>query len=120
MSVKSRKWVELRDRVLKENDGCCCLCGRSKALHGVVLHVDHIKPRSRFPRLQLSINNLQVLCSDCNLGKSNKDDTDWRKLRENVDIISVDIKVDVVKDSSSTIIIRRKSDELPMRTTRGH
>lgn len=42
------------------------------------IHVDHIKPRSKFPELSLVQSNLQILCADCNLGKSNKDQTDWR------------------------------------------
>ena len=42
------------------------------------LQVDHIKPRSKFPHLALEISNLQVLCRDCNLGKGNRDATDWR------------------------------------------
>ena len=40
--------------------------------------VDHIKPRSRFPGLELDPDNLQILCSDCNMGKSNDDCTDFR------------------------------------------
>ena len=75
---KSEPWRELRFVALKHADGCCALCGRSNRLHGVVLHVDHIKPRSRFPHLSLVASNLQVLCEDCNLGKSNRDTTDWR------------------------------------------
>jgi hypothetical protein len=74
----SRDWREARYAALKKSDGCCMLCGRSKAAHGVVLHVDHIKPRSRYQALELDINNLQVLCDDCNIGKSNRDTTDWR------------------------------------------
>ena len=75
---KSEAWRELRFVVLKRADGCCALCGRSKRMHDVVLHVDHIKPRSRFPHLSLDASNLQVLCEDCNLGKGNRDTTDWR------------------------------------------
>jgi 5-methylcytosine-specific restriction endonuclease McrA len=26
----------------------------------------------------LRLDNLQVLCEPCNLGKSNRDETDWR------------------------------------------
>jgi hypothetical protein len=74
----SREWRDLRFRALKRSNGCCTLCGRSPREHGIVLHVDHIKPRSRFPDLELRLSNLQVLCEDCNLGKSNRDDTDWR------------------------------------------
>lgn len=75
---KSQEWRSIRYKVLRNNDGCCMLCGRSKALHGVVLHVDHIIPYSKRPDLALRYDNLQVLCEDCNLGKSNKDCTDWR------------------------------------------
>ena len=70
-------WREARYQVLAANDGRCELCGHGKH-DGKRLHVDHIKPRSKFPELELRIMNLQVLCEDCNLGKSNKDYTDWR------------------------------------------
>ena len=71
-------WRSLRYDALRRAKGCCQLCGRSKRDHGIVLHVDHIKPRSLHPHLQYEPTNLQVLCEDCNLGKSNTDDTDWR------------------------------------------
>lgn len=74
---ESPAWRVLRYRVLVEHGGRCQCCGRS-AVDGVAIHVDHIKPRSKFPELALEQTNLQVLCEDCNLGKSNKDDTDWR------------------------------------------
>lgn len=74
----SKEWRELRASVL-ERFGCkCMMCGRSAVTHGVVVHVDHIKPRSTHPNLELDIENLQVLCEDCNIGKSNKYTTDWR------------------------------------------
>lgn len=71
------EWRAVRYEALRINGGKCQCCGRGRA-HGVVLHVDHIKPRSKFPHLELDLSNLQVLCEDCNLGKSNKDATDWR------------------------------------------
>lgn len=74
----SRDWQACRFDALKKSNGCCTLCGRSPREHGVVLHVDHIKPRSKAPHLQLCRDNLQVLCKDCNMGKGNRDDTDWR------------------------------------------
>ena len=73
----SNKWQRLRYQVLLESDGRCKLCGRSTREHGVIMHVDHIKPRSRFPNLSMVKSNLQVLCEDCNRGKANHDTIDW-------------------------------------------
>ena len=70
-------WRVVRYEALKRANGRCILCGRS-AKDGVKLHVDHIKPASLFPELYFDINNLQVLCEDCNLGKSDTDSIDWR------------------------------------------
>lgn len=75
---KSEEWLELRVRVLEKYECKCMMCGRSPKLHGVIIHVDHIKPRSKFPDLSLEITNLQLLCAACNKGKGNKYDTDWR------------------------------------------
>ena len=74
---KSREWLELRYRALQIYGRKCACCGAIPS-NGVVLHVDHIKPKSKFPELRLRIDNLQILWSDCNIGKSNKDDTDFR------------------------------------------
>lgn len=73
----STKWKELRFIALQQSGGRCTLCGAS-AHDGVQLHVDHIKPRSKYPHLAYDLGNLQILCSDCNLGKSNFDETDFR------------------------------------------
>ena len=70
-------WRRLRYRALIASDGCCECCGTSPS-KGKPLHVDHIKPRSKYPDLELEISNLQVLCDDCNLGKGAWDETDWR------------------------------------------
>lgn len=69
-------WKKIRYEALRKAEGKCCLCGRS-AKDGVRLVVDHIKPLREYPSLALDINNLQVLCFDCNKGKSNSDYTKW-------------------------------------------
>jgi 5-methylcytosine-specific restriction endonuclease McrA len=69
----TKEWMELRYRVLKEKGRKCVCCGDEKG----PFHVDHIKPRSRFPYLELNFDNLQVLCAPCNLGKGAWDKTDW-------------------------------------------
>jgi hypothetical protein len=74
---ESDAWRRLRYTVLREQNGCCQLCGRSRK-DGVILHVDHIVPLSKDWSKRLDPTNLQVLCADCNLGKSNTDEIDWR------------------------------------------
>ena len=73
----SIKWKELRYIALKNSGGCCTLCG-ARSSDGVTLHVDHIVPRSIDPRKEFDLDNLQILCDDCNIGKSNRDSIDWR------------------------------------------
>jgi 5-methylcytosine-specific restriction endonuclease McrA len=80
----SEDWRKLRYLALRNTDGKCQCCGAS-AKDGVRIHVDHIKPRSRFPHLQLRLDNLQVLCDDCNIGKGAWDETDWRGNCEQTD-----------------------------------
>lgn len=74
---ETREWRALRYKALVMHGPTCQCCGATRG-QGVVIHVDHVKPRSKFPALQLDIDNLQILCEACNLGKSNKDQTDWR------------------------------------------
>lgn len=74
---RTRSWLELRYTVLQKRGTKCECCGLSKK-DGAIIHVDHIKPRSRFPNLELVESNLQVLCELCNIGKSNKYETDWK------------------------------------------
>jgi hypothetical protein len=62
--------LRLRWHVLQRDRFTCCACGASPALSlGVELHVDHIVPWSKGGETVLE--NLQTLCSVCNLGKSN-------------------------------------------------
>ena len=62
--------LRLRWHVLQRDRFTCCACGASPAsTPGVELHVDHIVPWSVGGKT--TIDNLQTLCSTCNLGKSN-------------------------------------------------
>lgn len=61
--------TRLRFLVLKRDNFKCCACGASPAKDpAVVLHVDHIIPWSKGG--ETTLDNLQTLCSKCNLGKS--------------------------------------------------
>ena len=60
---------KLRYQILKRNNFKCCACGASPAKDpSVELHIDHIVPYSKGGKT--IIENLQTLCSKCNLGKS--------------------------------------------------
>ena len=75
---QSDAWRRIRYAVLERDGARCACCGRTPQRHDVVVHVDHIKPRSVEPERELDPTNLQVLCEDCNLGKSADYSTDWR------------------------------------------
>lgn len=75
--LSSYEWRKLRMEAIKKYGAKCQCCGATPG-DGIVINVDHIKPRKLFPNLALDINNLQVLCNVCNHGKGNWDQTDWR------------------------------------------
>lgn len=69
---KTSRTINLRTRflVLQRDNFCCCKCGASPAKDQTVeLQIDHIIPWSKGG--ETVIDNLQTLCSKCNLGKSN-------------------------------------------------
>lgn len=70
----SKEWRKLRYRVLRDQPHKCACCGSVEQ----PFHVDHVKPRFKYPELELDYDNLQILCEDCNMGKGGWDETDWR------------------------------------------
>jgi ATP adenylyltransferase len=72
----------LRYEVLKAAKYRCELCG--VAADEKALEVDHIVPRNHGGSDDLS--NLQALCYSCNAMKRDRDDTDFRKVREEYEI----------------------------------
>lgn len=76
--LNSKAWKRLRFQALKKYGMKCQACGESPST-GAVLNVDHILPRRLFPEYALQLQNLQVLCGDCNEGKGNWDMTDARR-----------------------------------------
>ncbi|NKF49291.1 HNH endonuclease [Shewanella sp. WXL01] len=74
----NRKWPNLRRQAFELYGNACSCCGASPST-GAIMHVDHIKPRSKYPELALELSNLQILCEQCNLGKSNISEVDWRQ-----------------------------------------
>jgi len=94
---KSWRWKELRLIALDTCGRRCVSCGaKPSANNSVVLHIDHIKPLRCHPELALDLSNLQVLCEDCNQGKSwfnTKDyrDDDQRERLSNTQLSSISV-----------------------------
>ncbi|MBF0428791.1 MAG: HNH endonuclease [Magnetococcales bacterium] len=62
--------LRLRIKVLIRDRSTCCICGASPATTpGTILQIDHIVPWSKGGKTVP--DNLQILCSFCNNGKSN-------------------------------------------------
>jgi 5-methylcytosine-specific restriction endonuclease McrA len=68
------EWRKVRYKVLKKYGSKCMCCGSADR----PIHVDHIKPLRKYWHLRLDPDNLQVLCEECNHGKGNWDETDFR------------------------------------------
>lgn len=69
----------IRWQVFQRDNWKCVGCGRGSH-DDVILHVDHITPRSKGGKD--TIDNYQTLCHICNIGKSNRDATDLRNKRQ--------------------------------------
>lgn len=62
---QSKAWQRLRWQVIQEST-ICALC--LKPLNKIAknkIHIDHIKPRTKYPLLALERDNLQALCVMC-------------------------------------------------------
>lgn len=75
--LNTYEWRKVRMEALKKYGPKCMCCGATPAT-GAVMNVDHIKPRKLFPEMALELSNLQILCHECNHGKGNWDQSDWR------------------------------------------
>lgn len=68
---RTKREVSLKQRfeILKRDNFKCCVCGASPAKDpNIELHIDHIIPWSKGG--ETISENLQTLCSNCNIGKS--------------------------------------------------
>ncbi len=71
----SENWRYLREMTFKIQGKKCLKCGQETPS----MHVDHIRPKSTHPHLEYMIDNLQVLCPECNKKKSFTQIEDHRK-----------------------------------------
>jgi hypothetical protein len=74
-----RVMPSMRWQVFQRDNWRCVACGKH-ADDEILLEVDHIIPRSKGGKNE--IGNFQTLCKVCNIGKSNKDNTDIKGNRK--------------------------------------
>jgi len=75
--LQSFEWRQIRLQALIKYGRKCQCCGATPE-SGAIMNVDHIKPRKTHPELALTLNNLQILCHECNHGKGNWSQADFR------------------------------------------
>lgn len=75
---QSQRWIDTKKVVYSLYDFKCMKCGTKDK----EMHVDHICPVSKHQTLKWSINNLQLLCKDCNIEKSNVNEIDYRTIEQ--------------------------------------
>jgi len=73
---KSWDWKKIRYKAFEKYGRKCLSCGATN--RNSVIVVDHVKPVSTNWSLRLDIDNLQILCESCNMGKSNDKHDDFR------------------------------------------
>jgi len=59
---------------LKESTSGKCMYCESKIEHNSYAHVEHIKPKAKFPELEFAWENLGFCCQRCNTNKGDKYD----------------------------------------------
>lgn len=67
LAIKSSGLLKLRFEVFMRDNFTCRYCGRTVKEDGVKLHIDHIIPKSKGGKNNLS--NLITSCLECNYGK---------------------------------------------------
>ncbi len=62
---------EIKEALEEMYSGLCCFC-ESKIGISDYEHIEHLKPKSKFPELSFEWNNLNWCCSKCNIAKGTK------------------------------------------------
>ena len=77
--LSKKLWPKIRLYCLSLFENKCAKCNSRPEVKD--LHVDHIKPKSKYPHLKYKIYNLQLLCKKCNFEKGNKNCIDYRDIK---------------------------------------
>jgi hypothetical protein len=84
---QSPEWRAAKAQVFARDDHICRICFDMGSSENP-LHVDHIKPRSKYPDLALDLSNLQILCATCN---SRKGDRDYHGILDEIRLLELSL-----------------------------
>jgi hypothetical protein len=94
----SQEWLEMKEIIHKRDLYTCQLCG-ADCKYDRKPHVDHIEPLTRNWENRLNPENLQVLCDDCNILKTNNDSPYILRLKEQLKpLIKLKERINRLKD----------------------
>ena len=68
VEIVKKIWNDLRLKVFERDGNICRFCG----IQEDGMHIDHKLPKFLFPSLTYDLDNLQVLCKNCNSRKGHK------------------------------------------------
>jgi uncharacterized protein (TIGR02646 family) len=71
---------DVRDALKVMYDGLCCYC-EARVGHVAFQHIEHRRPKTRFPRYAYKWENLNLACPRCNNAKGDK----WNSRRQILD-----------------------------------
>lgn len=63
----------------------CAYCKRAMGQHGLSWHIEHIRCKSKHPKLTFTLSNLTYACLDCNLVKNNAVDNKAKYIFDIID-----------------------------------
>lgn len=79
----NKPWRDLRDMKLNEYNSTCQRC---LVKYGIINNHNpeghHLKPRNKYPELELDPDNVVILCKNCNLKLGESGIVDWDRSKE--------------------------------------
>ena len=71
--AKQSDYTKYRGDLEMDFNGRCGYCDdSSESVDPITFHIDHFAPKSKFPELETSYDNIVYSCRFCNVSKSNK------------------------------------------------
>ena len=77
---RSYDWKKIRKQIVDTREHRCACCNIKLSVNTKSLNVDHILPLKYYWDQRLDLDNLQILCDECNKAKGSKYRPDWQSI----------------------------------------